>query len=147
MAKIGYARISTTDQKMDLQLDALRAAGCEEIFTDIGISGATAKRPGLDQLLDTIQSGDILMVWKFDRMGRSVRHLADLLGRFHNQGVEFRSLSEGIDTSTMGGKLVFYIFSAIGEFERDLISERTKSGMAAAKKRGVHVGRPRKQNR
>lgn len=140
--KIGYARVSTPDQKLDMQIDALLKAGCEPVFSDRGVSGVCAERPGLDQALATVGRGDILVVWKLDRLGRSVLHLADLLNRFHDSGVEFRSLSEGIDTTTMSGKLVYHIFSAMGEFERELIRERTINGMRAAKARGKHLGRP-----
>ena len=141
--KIGYARVSTQDQKLDLQMDALNRAGCERIFSDHGISGTFAKRPELDKALRTIGSGDEFIVWKLDRLGRSVSNLSALLDEFQTRDIQFRSLSEGIDTTTMSGKLVYHIFSAIGEFERDLIIERTTTGMQAAKARGIHVGRPR----
>ncbi len=146
MTIIGYARVSTADQKLDMQMDALCDAGCNQIFTDAGMSGARQDRPGLDDALSVLARGDTLVVWKLDRLGRSVQHLSELLVYFLDHGIEFRSLSEGIDTTTMTGKLVFHIFSAIGEFERDLVRERTACGMAAAKKRGKHIGRPVKAN-
>lgn len=144
---IGYARISTIDQSLDLQLDALRRAGCEAIFEDTGVSGAKAKRPGLEKLLKRLNQGDVLVVWKLDRLGRSMRHLIELTSAFEAKGVGFRSLSDAIDTSTAGGKLYFHLMGAFAEFERNLISERTKAGMAAAKARGVQMGRPKKLTR
>ena len=143
--RIGYARISTIDQNLDLQLDALKAARCDAIYQDEGVSGAKAKRPGLDNALKTLKPGDQLVVWKLDRLGRSIRHLIDLTATLEEKGVGFRSLSDAIDTSTASGKLFFHITGAFAEFERNLISERTKAGMAAAKARGVKMGRPRKK--
>ncbi|MEM8770643.1 MAG: recombinase family protein [Pseudomonadota bacterium] len=142
MAILGYARVSTADQKLDLQMDALDAAGCSKIFSDRGLSGGNRMRPGLTDVLERLTCGDTLVVWRLDRLGRSVRHLSDLLIRFNDEGIAFRSLSEAIDTATPTGKLVFHIFSAVGEFERDLIRERTIHGMSAARKRGKHIGRP-----
>lgn len=118
--KIGYARVSTTDQKLDMQLDALNGSGCEQIFTDHGVSGAKASRPGLDEALEVMQPGDAIVVYKLDRLGRSVQHLSDLLVRLRGEGIHFCSLSEGINTTTPGGKLVFHMFSSIAEFQRDL---------------------------
>lgn len=141
--KVGYARVSTHDQRLDLQIDALERANCDLIFADHGVSGALAYRPELDKALRTIGPGDELVVWKLDRLGRSVSHMSSLLENFQSDSVQFRSLTEGIDTATMSGKLVYHIFSAIGEFERDLIIERTTSGMRAARAKGTHVGRPR----
>jgi Enterobacteriaceae phage serine recombinase len=141
---IGYARISTIDQNLDLQLDALKRAGCEAIYEDEGISGTKAKRPGLSRALKRLTSDDVLVVWKLDRLGRSMRHLIELTTLFDEKGIGFRSLSDAIDTSTSGGKLYFHLMGAFAEFERNLISERTKAGMAAAKARGVKMGRPRK---
>lgn len=141
---IGYARISTIDQNLDLQLDALARAGCEAIYRDEGISGAKAQRPGLSKALKRLQKGDSLVVWKLDRLGRSMRHLIELTTLFENKGIGFHSLSDAIDTSTSGGKLYFHLMGAFAEFERDLISERTKAGMAAAKARGAQIGRPKK---
>jgi Enterobacteriaceae phage serine recombinase len=143
---IGYARISTIDQNLNLQLDALKAAGCEHIYEDEGISGANANRPGLSRALKRLSSNDVLVVWKLDRLGRSMRHLIELTTMFDDKGIGFRSLSDAIDTSTPGGKLYFHLMGAFAEFERNLISERTKAGMAAAKARGVKMGRPKKLN-
>ena len=142
--KIGYARVSTNEQNLDLQLDALNAAGCNKIFTDEGISGITKERDGLTQALLAVAEGNnILVVWKLDRLGRSLGFLCELIERLKGQGAGFHSLTDGIDTTTTGGKLVFHIMGALSEFERDLIKERTKAGMKAAKKRGKHVGRPK----
>ncbi len=141
---VGYARVSTTDQNLDLQLDALQAAGCAQIFHDEGISGATRRRPGLDRALGTLKQGDVLVVWKLDRLGRSMRHLISITSTLEEQGIGFCSVSDAIDTSTPGGKLYFHLMGAFAEFERNLISERTKAGMAAAKARGVKLGRPKK---
>lgn len=140
---IGYARISTIDQNLDLQLDALKAAGCERIYQDEGLSGAKVNRPGLARALKRLSSDDVLIVWKLDRLGRSMRHLIELTTTFEEKGIGFRSLSDAIDTSTPGGKLYFHMMGAFAEFERNLISERTKAGMAAAQARGVKLGRPR----
>ena len=141
--KIGYARVSTDEQNLDLQIEALTTAGCEAIYTDEGISGITKERDGLSQALSAIKKGDILVVWKLDRLGRSLGFLCNLIEQFKTQGAGFQSLTDGIDTTTTGGKLVFHIMGALAEFERDLISERTKAGMKAAKKRGKHIGRPK----
>jgi len=143
--RIGYARISTHDQNLNLQLDALKLSGCDKVYRDEGISGAKSKRPGLDKALKALKRGDHLIVWRLDRLGRSVRHLIELTTLFEAKGVAFTSLSDGIDTSTASGKLFFHITSAFAEFERNLISERTKAGMAAAKARGVKLGRPKKK--
>ena len=140
--KIGYARVSTDEQNLDLQIDALKKAGCEKIFTDDGVSGITIERDGLSQALLGIGEGDVLVVWKLDRLGRSLGFLCELVERFKKQGAGFQSLTDGIDTTTTGGKLVFHIMGALAEFERDLIRERTKAGMKAAKRRGKRVGRP-----
>jgi len=137
---LGYARISTGDQHPDLQVDALKAAGCYRVFVDTA-SGALATRPALEQVLDQLRPGDTLMVWKLDRLGRSLRHLVDTIAAL-GEGVGFRSLQEAIDTTTPGGKLVFHIFAALAEFERDLIRERTSAGLAAARARGRTGGRP-----
>ncbi len=140
--KIGYARVSTDEQNLDLQRDALKGVGCECIFEDKGISGAVADRAGLNEALQSLTSGDVLIVWKLDRLGRSLGFLCELVIKLHEQGVGFHSITDGIDTTTSSGKLVFHIMGALAEFERDLIRERTKAGMKAAKKRGKHVGRP-----
>mgnify|MGYP001794790887 CR=1 FL=1 len=140
--RIGYARVSTKDQKLRMQLDALTGVGCEPIFEDHGISGAKSSRPGLDALLSLAQSGDSVIVLKLDRLGRSVVDLADLLVRFHDSGIFFCSLTEGINTATPGGKMVYHLFAAIAEFQRDLIVENTVMGIEAARKRGRRLGRP-----
>jgi Enterobacteriaceae phage serine recombinase len=142
---IGYARVSTIDQNLDLQLDALNRAGCKRIFQDEGISGAKANRPGLDETLKTLKRGDHLIVWKLDRLGRSLRHLIDLITGFEEKGIGFTSISDGIDTTTPIGKLFFHLSGAFAEYETNINSERTKAGMAAAKARGVKMGRPRKR--
>ena len=139
---VGYARISTTDQTLGLQRDALTAAGCERLFTDTA-SGSRADRPGLEEALDFLRPGDTLVVWRLDRLGRSLRHLIETMTALQERGIGFRSLQESIDTTTSGGKLVFHVFGALVEFERDLIRERTSAGLAAARARGRKGGRPR----
>lgn len=139
---IGYARVSTLEQTLDLQQDALRAIGCERIFTDTA-SGAKTDRHGLELALNVLRAGDTLVVWRLDRLGRSLNHLIDTIGDLQKQGIGFRSLQENIDTTTSGGKLIFHIFGALAEFERDLIRERTKAGLAAARARGRIGGRPK----
>ena len=138
---LGYARVSTTDQHPHLQVDALQRAGCYRVFTETA-SGARTDRPTLEQLLDQLRPGDTLVVWKLDRLGRSLRHLVDTVTGLADRGIGFRSLQEAIDTTTPGGKLVFHVFAALAEFERDLIRERTSAGLAAARARGRHGGRP-----
>ncbi|MCK5746950.1 MAG: recombinase family protein, partial [Oricola sp.] len=123
MALIGYARVSTTDQKLEPQVDALKAAGCETVFEDV-ISGAKADRPGLNDALAFLRKGDTLVVWKLDRLGRSMKHLVETVTNLGDRGVGFRSLTEGVDTTTTGGTLVFHLFGALAQFERDLIIER-----------------------
>ena len=144
--KIGYARVSTEEQNLGLQRDALEAAGCAIIYQDEGVSGIALERDGLAQAISTIGAGDTLVVWKLDRLGRSLSFLCDLVARLGKQGTGFQSLTDGIDTTTTSGKLVFHIMGALAEFERDLIRERTKAGMQAAQKRGRHVGRPKALN-
>src|SRR5512144_550949 len=139
---IGYARVSTTDQTLDLQKDALEKAGCSKIFTDTA-SGAKAERIGLDEALNYVRSGDTLVVWKLDRLGRSLPHLIETITGLNNRGVGFKSITEAIDTTTSGGKLIFHIFGALAEFERDIIRERTQAGLTAARARGRKGGRPR----
>ena len=139
---IGYARVSTTDQTVDLQKDALEKAGCSHIFTDT-ISGATTERPGLDEALAYVREGDSLVVWKLDRLGRSLKHLIDTITNLNNRKIGFKSLTENIDTTTSGGKLIFHIFGALAEFERDIIRERTLAGLQAARARGRKGGRPK----
>jgi DNA invertase Pin-like site-specific DNA recombinase len=141
---IGYARVSTTDQRLDVQLTALRNAGCVQIFHDHGVSGAKEARPGLDEAMRVLKAKDTLCVYKLDRLGRSVTHLSDLLVRLNESRIQFRSLTEGIDTATAGGKLVYHVFSAVAEFSRDLIRENTCAGLRAAKARGSAIGRPRR---
>jgi DNA invertase Pin-like site-specific DNA recombinase len=138
---LGYARVSTTDQQPQLQVDALQRAGCYRVFTETA-SGANSDRRILRQVLDQLRPGDTLVVWKLDRLGRSPRHLVDTITGLAEQGIGFRSLQEAIDTTTPGGKLVFHVFAALAEFERDLIRERTSAGLAAARSRGRHGGRP-----
>lgn len=140
--RIGYARVSTADQKLRMQLDALKQAHCDHIFKDHGISGGKASRPGLDQALKTLRRGDALVVFKLDRLGRSVQHLSDLLVRLGNEGIHFCSMAEGINTTTPGGKLIYHLFAAFAEFQRDVISENTALGLAAARQRGKILGRP-----
>ena len=140
MAAIGYARVSTTDQDLALQLDALAKAGCARVFEDKA-SGAKADRPGLVAALGFVREGDILTVWKLDRLGRSLPHLIETVNALETRGVSFRSLTEAIDTTTPGGRLVFHIFGALGQFERDLIRERTRAGLDAAAARGRQGGR------
>ncbi len=140
--KVGYARISTEDQTLDPQLDALKSAGCERTFTDT-LSGANIERPGLTEALAFLRAGDTLVVWKLDRLGRSLKNLIEVISDLDRRAVGFISLTEQIDTSTSGGKLIFHVFGALAEFERDLIRERTRAGLAAARARGRVGGRPR----
>jgi DNA invertase Pin-like site-specific DNA recombinase len=137
----GYARISTVEQDESLQLDALDAAGCDRLMIDRA-SGATTERPALAEMLDRLRPGDSVMVWRLDRLGRSLRHLIEVVADLERRGVTLISLTEQIDTSSPGGKLVFHIFAAMAEFERDLIRERTHAGLAAARARGRKGGRP-----
>ncbi len=139
--KIGYARVSTDDQRMDLQRDALTAAGCEKVFTDTA-SGAKAARPGLDEALSYARKGDVLVVWRLDRLGRSLPELVKIVGELEAAGVGFESVTERIETSSAAGRLVFHVFAALAEFERRLIVERTHAGLAAARARGRKGGRP-----
>lgn len=140
MAAVGYARVSTADQDPALQLDALRAAGCAKVFEDRA-SGARADRPGLRAALEYAREGGVLVTWKLDRLGRSLPHLIETVAGLERRGVGFRSLTEAIDTTTPGGRLVFHLFAALGQFERDLIRERTRAGLAAAAARGRTGGR------
>src|SRR3954452_23024058 len=139
---IGYARVSTIDQSLALQQDALTHAGCEQLYTDT-VSGSVTDRPGLSQALSHLRSGDTLVVWRLDRLGRSLPHLIETIRQLHERGIGFRSLQEQLDTTTSGGKLVFHVFGALAEFERDLIRERTHAGLAAARARGRLFGRPK----
>ena len=140
---IGYARVSTHDQNLDLQRDALQKAGCEKIFVD-EISGAKAERPGLQQALGQLRAGDTIVVWRLDRLGRSLRNLVDLVARLDDMEVGFKSLQESMDTSSTGGRLIFHVFAALAEFERNVIRDRTNAGLAAARARGRVGGRPHK---
>ena len=141
--KIGYARVSTIDQNLNLQTDALERAGCEKIFSDMA-SGSVDCRRGLIDAMEFCRNGDSLIVWKLDRLGRSLRHLIDTVNRLQAKGVEFVSLQESVDTRTSGGKLVFHVFGALAEFEREMIRERTRAGLKAARDRGSLSGRPKK---
>jgi DNA invertase Pin-like site-specific DNA recombinase len=142
MALIGYARVSTHEQHLHLQQDALTAAGCLKVFTDT-ISGAKAERKGLAEALNYIRDGDTLAVWRLDRLGRSLKDLIERITELHNRHIGFKSLTEQIDTTTSGGKLIFHIFGALAEFEQDIIKERTNAGLTAARARGRQGGRPR----
>jgi DNA invertase Pin-like site-specific DNA recombinase len=139
--KIGYARVSTDDQRMDLQRDALTAAGCEKVFTDTA-SGAKSARPGLAEALAFARKGDVLVVWRLDRLGRSLPELVKVVGELEAAGVGFESVTERIETSSAAGRLVFHVFAALAEFERRLIVERTHAGLEAARARGRKGGRP-----
>ena len=140
--KIGYCRVSTDDQETALQVDALERAGCDRIYRDEGKTGRTMSRPALQELLGDIEEGDTLTVWKLDRLGRSVVDLIRLLDDLRAQGVEFASVTEGIDTNTAGGRMFYAMLAAMAQYESEIISERTKAGQAAAKRRGKHIGRP-----
>ncbi len=137
---IGYARVSSTGQKLDLQTDALTAAGCERLFTDTA-SGALAERPGLTEALGFARAGDTLVIWRLDRLGRSLSNLIELVRELDARGVGLRSLHEGIDTTTATGRLVFHVFGALAEFERDLNRERSEAGREAMRARGRQGGR------
>lgn len=137
---IGYARVSTDDQNLDLQLDALKKAGCEQLFTD-QVSGAAALKTGLEAALAYLREGDTLVVWKLDRLGRTVKGLVELADLLNSRGIQFRSLTDGIDTSTAAGRFFFHMMAALAEMERDLIRERTNAGLMAARARGRKGGR------
>lgn len=140
--KIGYARVSTKEQSLDLQKDALEKEGCTKVYSE-QISGAKAERPKLDEMIGQLRSGDVIVVWKLDRLGRSLRDLVNLISKFQEMGVGFKSLQDNIDTTTPTGRLTFHLFAALAEFERDIISTRTKAGLAAARARGRKGGRPK----
>lgn len=142
---IGYARVSTYDQNLDLQVDALENAGCERIFKDV-MSGVKADRPGLRDALSHMREGDILVVWKLDRLGRSLSDLISVVTTLHGEGKGFKSLDNSFDTSTAQGTLIFQMFAVLAEFERNLIRERTMAGLTAARARGRYGGRPRKMD-
>ncbi len=140
--KFGYARISTSEQNLDLQIDALKKAGCEEIFSEV-VSGAKTERKELDKLLSQVRADDVIVIWKLDRLGRSLKHLVMLVNDLVSEGVGLKSLNDPIDTTNPQGRLVFNIFASLAEFERDLISERTQAGLKAARARGRMGGRPK----
>src|SRR5713226_4562815 len=142
---IGYARVSTQDQTLNLQKDALEKRGCSKIFTDTA-SGAVTERKGLDEAIEYVREGDTLVVWRLDRLGRSLKHLIETITQLNNRNIGFKSLTENIDTTTSGGKLIFHIFGALAEFERDIIRERTNAGLTAARARGRLGGRPKALN-
>ncbi len=139
---VGYARVSTQEQTLDLQKDALEKIGCTKIFSDV-ISGAKAERKGLQEALEYVREGDTLVVWRLDRLGRSLKHLIETITALQKRNIGFKSLTENIDTTTSGGKLIFHIFGALAEFERDIIRERTQAGLQAARARGRNGGRPK----
>lgn len=143
---IGYARVSTTEQSVGLQLDALGVAGVEQVFTDEGVSGSLSSRPELDKCLSVLRSGDTLVVWRLDRLARSLKNLLELVESLSARGIHLRSLTESIDTSSASGRLVLSVFGALAEFERALIIERTQAGLAAARSRGARIGRPTAMN-
>ncbi|MFH1905753.1 MAG: recombinase family protein [bacterium] len=142
---IGYARVSTHDQNLDLQKDALEKAGCKKIYVE-QMSGSSRIRPELEKTLEMLRNGDTLVVWRLDRLGRSLKHLIELITKLEQREIGFKSLMESMDTTTSGGKLVFHIFGALAEFEHNLIRERTSAGLAAARARGRNGGRPLKLN-
>lgn len=142
--KVGYVRVSSNEQTEALQIDALRTAGCERIYGDHGVSGAVRNRKGLDAVLAALREGDILTVWKVDRLGRTTLQLLTILDDLRARGIGFQAISQGIDTTTPLGRMVFGQLAVFAEFERELIRERTKEGMEAARRRGVRIGRPRK---
>lgn len=139
---IGYARVSTNEQTLDLQKDALEKLGCTKIFSDV-VSGVKAERKGLLEALEYVREGDTLVVWRLDRLGRSLKHLIETITKLSNRKIGFKSITENIDTTTSGGKLIFHIFGALAEFERDIIRERTNAGLTAARARGRLGGRPK----
>lgn len=141
--RIGYARVSTGDQSLALQLDALKKAGCERVFTD-KLGGTHAERPGLHEALSHVRAGDALVVWKLDRLGRSVKSLVDLVNNFEARGVHFKSLTDGIDTKTPAGRFFFHVMASLAQMERELVVERTRAGLAAARKLGRIGGRKRR---
>ena len=139
---IGYARVSTQDQNLDLQIEALTKAGCKKVFDD-KISGSRAERPGLTKVLEMLRDGDTLVVWKLDRLGRSVKNLVDLVGELHKQGIQFKSLTDAIDTGTPSGRFFFHVMASLAEMERELTVERTRAGLEVARQLGRKGGRKR----
>ncbi|HJO91901.1 MAG TPA: recombinase family protein [Victivallales bacterium] len=144
--KIGYARVSTLEQNLDLQVDALNKAGCKKIVKD-ELTGSVADRPGINKIKEILRDGDTLVVWRLDRLGRSLKHLIELINKFEEDNISFQSLEETINTKTSTGKLIFHLFASLAEFEKNLISERTKAGLEAARARGRQGGRPKKLNK
>ncbi|WP_341813818.1 recombinase family protein [Paraburkholderia kururiensis] len=140
--KVGYARVSTGEQHLDLQLQALKAYGCDVTYSDHGESGARFDRPGLQDALEAVLHGSTLVVWRLDRLGRSLRHLATIISDLEMRNVRVVSLTEYIDTGSTSGRFTFHMLAALAEFEQGLISERTRAGIAAARARGSHIGRP-----
>jgi DNA invertase Pin-like site-specific DNA recombinase len=140
--KIGYARVSTQDQELALQLDALHESGCEQVYQE-KVTGATRDRPQLQKMLEQLRAGDVVVIWKLDRLARSLKDLVDLVNQIQSKGASFLSLNDQIDTTTAHGKFTFHIFAALSEFERDIIRERTKAGLVAARARGRKGGRPK----
>jgi DNA invertase Pin-like site-specific DNA recombinase len=141
---IGYARVSTEEQNLDLQLRALKMAGCHHVITDQGVSGARDDRPGLARAMSKLKKGDTLVVWRLDRLGRSLPHLIGIIHDLHLRGVALKSVCEQIDTASPAGRFYLHMLAALAEFERELIRDRTNAGIAAARARGVKLGRPRK---
>lgn len=144
--KLGYARVSTDDQRLDLQINSLKSVGCCKIYTDQGFSGSKMRRPGLTAALHALKEGDTLVVWRLDRLGRSLPGLVRAVEILGERGIQFQSITEAFDTTSSSGKLIFHIMAALAEFERSLISERTKAGMIAASARGRRLGRPSSLN-
>ena len=140
--KVGYARVSTREQTLDLQMDALKKAGCTKIYSET-VSGAKAERPALTKLLDNVRAGDVLVIWKLDRLGRSLKNLIEIVSDLIQRKVGLKSLNDPIDTTTSHGRLTFNLFAALAEFERDIIRERTNAGLTAARARGRTGGRPK----
>lgn len=140
--KIGYARVSTKDQNFDLQVDSLKKVGCKKIYKEV-VSGAKTERQALNELLNTIRPGDVLIIWKLDRLGRSLKHLVEVVNELINKKIGIQSLNDPIDTTTPQGRLTFNIFASLAEFERDIIRERTQAGLSAARARGKKGGRPK----
>ena len=143
---VGYARVSTQDQNLDLQLSALKKIGCKKFYTD-KMSGTRANRPGLQLTLEVMRKGDTLVVWKLDRLGRTVKGLVDLVNKLHQTGVHFKSITDNVDTSTPSGRFFFHIMASLAQMERELVAERTKAGLAAAKAQGRIGGRKRKMTK
>jgi DNA invertase Pin-like site-specific DNA recombinase len=144
VANIGYARVSTEDQNMALQLNALRDAGVDRVFRDEGVSGSTSERPGLDRCLEHLREGDVLVVWKLDRLGRNTQHVLTVIDKLNSRGIGFRSITEGLHTEGAMGKAMLTIMAAFAQLERDTMIERTRAGLAAAAANGRKGGRPRK---